>query len=198
MEEILEQGTTQEPVSDNSEEVSQTQEGQAENAPSELILGKFKSVDELTKAYEKLEKFQGLQSQELGRLRQQNNEINDITKIWQSQKDIEAAKEALETISQKYNTPEYFQDQAFREMYKEAYKALGNNLDADRFVNLIENYVTSRIYALEKTKSAQSETEKAIGTMSFSQNKTNSITPPRKRLDEMTPKEVDALLERLI
>lgn len=34
--------------------------------------------------------------------------------------------------------------------------------------------------------------------MSFSQNKTNSITPPRKRLDEMTPKEVDDLLERLI
>ena len=62
MEEIQKNDTFQEPVSDNSAEVSQTKEGQAENAPSELILGKFKSVDELMKAYEKLEKFQGLQS----------------------------------------------------------------------------------------------------------------------------------------
>ena len=57
MEEIQEKDTLTEPVSDNSSDVSQQQEGQAENAPSELILGKFKSVDELMKAYEKLEKF---------------------------------------------------------------------------------------------------------------------------------------------
>ena len=73
MEEIQEKDTLTEPVSDNSSDVSQQQEGQAENAPSELILGKFKSVDELMKAYEKLEKFQGLQSHELGKLRQNSS-----------------------------------------------------------------------------------------------------------------------------
>ena len=198
MEEIQEKDTLTEPVSDNSSDVSQQQEGQAENAPSELILGKFKSVDELMKAYEKLEKFQGLQSHELGKLRQNTSMLDNITKAWTERDKIFNAKEAIEAAANKYNTPEYFQDPMFREIYKEAYKALGANLDADKFVSLIENYVTSRIYALEKTKSAQNETEKAIGSMSFSQNKTNSITPPRKRLDEMTPKEVDDLLERLI
>ena len=198
MDEIL-QESQQEPQVDNSAELTQqNQEGQANDAPSELILGKFKSVDDLTKAYEKLEKFQGLQSQELGKLRQQNNEINNITKIWKSQKEIENAKSSLQEVAKKYDKPEYFQDSAFREIYKEAYKTLGENLDTDKFVNLIENYVTSRIYALEKSKSVHTENENAINSMAFSQNKQSSITPPKKRLDEMTPNEVDELLERLI
>ena len=100
--------------------------------------------------------------------------------------------------SQKYDKPEYFQDPAFREMYKAAYLALGKNLDADKFIGLVENYVASRIYAKEKEKSAKNETEKAISSMTFSKNNTSSLTPPSKRLDEMTPKEVDELLERLI
>ena len=38
----------------------------------------------------------------------------------------------------------------------------------------------------------------ALKNMAFSKNNNSSITPPQKRLDEMTPKEVDELLERLI
>lgn len=77
--------------------------------------------------------------------------LDNITKAWTERDKIFNAKEAIEAAANKYNTPEYFQDPMFREIYKEAYKALGANLDADKFVSLIENYVTSRIYALEKT-----------------------------------------------
>ena len=68
MEEFQEKDTIKEPVlTDNSAVVSNEPEGQAVSAPSDekLILGKFKSVDELTKAYAELEKLQGSQSKEL-------------------------------------------------------------------------------------------------------------------------------------
>lgn len=199
MEEIQEQNSVTEPAAaENSyPEITQT-EGQAQNAPSELLLGKFKSVDDLSKAYQELEKHQGFQSQELGQLREKDAAINNITQLWAKEKEIQTAKEELMQTSQKYDKPEYFQDPAFREIYKAAYLALGKNLDADRFISLIDNYVASRIYAKEKEKSAQNETEKAISSMTFSKNDTSSLTPPSKRLDEMTPKEVDELLERLI
>lgn len=199
MEEFQEQNVVTEPViTDNPDTTALQSEGQAQSAPSELILGKFKSVDELSKAYEELQKHQGAQSQELGTLRQHSAMLNNISELWNREKEIQEAREELTGISQKYNKPEYFQDPSFREIYKEAFVALGKKLDTDRFINLLENYVSSRIFAKEKASSAKNETENAIGTMTFSKNNSSSLTPPKKRLDQMTPKEVDELLERLI
>ena len=205
MEEILENLQEPETVSENS--CSQKEEGQAEKvseektdlqAPSELILGKFKSVEDLTKAYKELEKFQGTQSEELGLLRQKATLSEDLIKAWEHQQAIEKAQESLQQVAQKYNSPQYFQDPSFREIYKEAYLALGENLDSDRLVKLIEDYVTSRIFAKEKSQAKQKENNSAIDTMKFSKNEVSSLTPPKKRLDEMTEKEVDELLERLL
>lgn len=201
MEEIQEKDTFQEPVNsaDNYETVSKQTEGQAGSAPSEqLILGKFKSVNELSKAYTELEKLQGSQSKELGSLRQQNNFFNAIGEMLNKQQEVKNSQEEISKDLEKYNTPEYFQNPIFREIYKEAFRVLGNNLDTDRLVDLAETYVKSRIFASERAKAAQQETDNAIGSMTFSKNKVSSITPPKKRLDEMTPKEVDDLLERLI
>ncbi len=201
MEEIQEKELVQEPSEvklDNSS--INKEEGQVENQTpsSELILGKFKSVEELSKAYQELEKHQGIQSQELGELRQNTSAINLIKEAWAKEEKIKNASNELQEIARKYNTPQYFQDPSFREMYKQAYLALGNNLDADKFINLIEGYVSSRIFAHEKNRSAQDETQKIVNSMGFEKNNTNSFEPPKKRLDEMTPKEVDELLERLI
>ena len=201
MEEILENVQEPEIISENS--CSQKEEGQAEKvseektdlqAPSELILGKFKSVEDLTE----LEKFQGTQSEELGLLRQKATLSEDLIKAWEHQQTIEKAQESLQQVAQKYNSPQYFQDPSFREIYKEAYLALGENLDSDRLVKLIEDYVTSRIFAKEKSQAKQKENNSAIDTMKFSKNEVSSLTPPKKRLDEMTEKEVDELLEQLI
>ena len=164
----------------------------------EMILGKFKSVEDLSKAYQELEKHQGVQSEELGALRQNSVMINNITQAWDRIKALKNAEKELKEAAKKYNTPQYFQDPSFREIYKEAYLALGKNLDADRLINLIEGYVSSRIFANERKRAAESENQSAINSMTFSKNEKSSITPPRKRLDEMTPKEVDDLLERLI
>ncbi len=198
MEEIQEQNTVQEPEINSDNSQAQPAEGQAQNAPSELILGKFKTVDDLSKAYQELEKHQGIQSAELGLLRQNSAALNNITQAWDKQKQVKNAEKALRETAEKYNTPQYFQDPSFREMYREAFLALGDKLDADRFINLLEGYVSSRIFASERAKAEKAETDKVIDTMSFSKNEKNSLTPPKKRLDEMTQKEVDELLERLI
>lgn len=211
MEEIQENSVVNEPdkVSENSNTTKITEqiEGQANTevkqdsatpAPSSLILGKFKSVEELTKAYKELEKFQGTQSEELGLLRQKALLSEDVNKAWEKQQQIEKAQENLKQVAQKYNSPQYFQDPSFREIYKEAYLALGENLDSDRFVTLIEDYVASRILAIEKSKAVEKENRSAIDAMNFSKNEVSSITPPKKRIDEMTQTELDELLKRLI
>ena len=204
MEEIQEKETVLEPeVNPDNSKTEPIAEGQAEvetntEAPSELILGKFKSVEDLSKAYQELEKHQGLQSEELGILRQNSAKFQGVQQAWARQREVKEAEAEIKEAVKKYNTPEYFQDPSFKQLYKEAYVALGKNLDADKFVNLLEGYVSSRIFAFEKEKAKMNETRKATDVMDFSKNETSSITPPKKRLDEMSPKEVDELLERLI
>ena len=181
MEEIKEGVVQKEPenTTENSSVTTEQIEGQA---PSELILGKFKSVEDLTKAYKELEKFQGTQSKELGELRQKASITEDVNKAWEKQQEIEKAQENLRQIAQKYNSPQYFQDPSFREIYKEAYLALGENLDSDRFVKLIEDYVTARILANKKIQAVEKENRSAIDMMNFSKNEISSLTPPQKRL----------------
>ena len=85
MEEIQEKETIAEPEVDSDNSQAQQAEGQAE-APSNLILGKFKSVEDLSKAYQELEKHQGVQSEELGSLRQNSAMLNNITQAWDKEK----------------------------------------------------------------------------------------------------------------
>ncbi len=200
MEEIQEQNQQEnyevsEPDTDNFETEQIENEGQSED-PSNLILGKFKSVEDLSKAYQEIEKQRGIQSEELGILRQNAVKLKDITDIWDKAKNVKEAADSIKEAVNKYE--KYFIDPSFKQMYKEAYLAMGKNLDIDRFVNLLEGYVSSRIFAHERERAAEAETSKATDLMTFSKNEKSSLTPPKKRLDEMTPKEVDELLERLI
>ena len=166
--------------------------------PSHLILGKFKSTEDLSKAYQELQKLQGNQTQELGALRQQASMLHMITDAWEKERSIKLSEQELKNAASKYNTPEYFQDPSFRQMYREAYMALGNNLDVDKFINLIEGYVSARVFAHDQKKAANAETQKAIEGMIFDKNSQTSFNPPKKLIAEMTPKELDELLDRLI
>lgn len=165
----------------------------------QLILGKFKSVEELSKAYEELQRHQGACSEELGELRKSASAINQIKETWELfQKYQNGYLNRIREDQEKYNGPEYFQDPTFREMYGEAFKVFGEDLDTDRMVNLLETYVASRVAAIEKKKAAKLETETVLDSMSYSKNPKSSFTPPKKRIDEMTQQEIDALLDRLI
>ena len=172
------------------------EEGQA-NAPLEnLILGKFKSVEDLSKAYQELEKLQGNQSQELGNLRKNVGIINAIQDAWQKEKELRQNEAFLKEAASKYSN--YFLDPSFKEMYKVAYNALGANLDTDKFIELLEGYVSSRIFNYNREKSAEAETNSAINSMTYSKNPSSSFAPPQKSLDEMSKEEIDALLDKYI
>ena len=213
MEETLTNGLenpTQEPIQiDNSQEFLEQipeakevqNDGQSiQKDPSdELILGKFKSVDELAKAYSELQKFQGESSKELGELRKESSSMSSLKSTLEEA--VALSNDLSKIISEdkeKYNQAEYFQEPTFRELYKEAISALGKNLDTDKFVNLIETYVKSRISAYDKSKLAKDETEQVIDSMIYEKNSKTSFTPPKKHFDEMTSQEIDELLEKLI
>ena len=188
-------------ISDNSnfaEEANQVnaqnQEGQSSD-PS-LILGKFKTQDDLIKAYQELQKHQGLQSAELGKLREQALMINQISKAQEFEKKVQNSREELQQAAQKYSS--YFLDPSFKQLFTEAYNGMQGNVDIDKMVNLVEGYVSSRIFAYEQEQLAKAESQKAVGSLKFDKNSKTEFKPPKKRIDEMTPKELDDLLEKMI
>ena len=65
-------------------------------------------------------------------------------------------------------------------------------------IELLDNYVQTRIQANEKRKVAEKETQKALDAMTYADGSKVTFTPPKKRFDEMTEKEIDELLDRLI
>ena len=165
----------------------------------ELILGKFKSVDELIKAYQELQKHQGKTSEELGSLRKEIagvNELKEYLNFFNAKKDEYI--EVMQRDMTKYDTPEYFQDPTFKEIYQEALMVYGANLDTERMIDLIEKYVSTRIQSNEKKKLANSETQNILDSMSYTKNTKSKFAPPKKSFDEMTPQEIDELLDRYI
>ena len=193
------EGNTEPAMTDNSETLKETQtekKSEGQSSDPKLILGKFKSTEDLTKAYQELEKLQGSQSSELGTLRENLAGMRDMQSALNQLQSIFDSQQTLQETAQKYK--EYFQDPSFRELYTEAYRFLGNNLDTERLVNLVEAYTSARIHAYEKSRSAKAENQQAIGGMKFDKNDKNINAPVKKSIQEMTPKELDELLDRLI
>ena len=196
-EDVKEVESTSEPLSEEGQ--SFEAEIVEEDPTEELILGKFKSVEDLVKAYEELQKRQGQSSEELGNLRR---EIAGVNEMKNSFSFINAKKdEFFETIQrdkEKYAAQGYFQDPTFKEIYQEALLVYGADFDTERMIGLIEKYVSTRIQAHEKSKLAECETQNVLDSMNYSKNPNSKFTPPKKSFDEMTPQEVDELLDRLI
>ncbi len=126
--------------------------------PSSLILGKFKSAEDLAEGYKQLEKLQGNQSSELGMLRERVASIDKTDEVLNLFKNVYENRAIIQESVKKY--PEYFADPSFKQLYTEGYKAFGADLDVDKLVNLIEGV--------------------------------------RKSIQQMSPKELDEMLEKLI
>ena len=186
---------------DNSKECAEAKSSPREEEdkskdPSDLILGKFKSAQDLTEAYKQLEKLQGNQSSELGMLREKVASMNQNNEALQLLESICQNKDVIQESVRKY--PEYFADPSFKQLYTEAYKAFGADLDVDKLVTLVEGYASARIFAHEKSKAADAETQKTIGSMKFDKNDKSVSVPVKKSIQQMTPKELDEMLDRLI
>ena len=167
-----------------------------QESPSSLILGKFKSTEDLTEAYKQLEKLQGNQSTELGMLREKVASMNENNEALELLQSVYDNREVIQEYANKY--PDYFSDPSFQQIYTEAYRAFGSDLDVDRLVNLVESYTSARIFAYEKSKQAKAETQQAINGIKFDKNDKTVSTPVRKSIQQMSPKELDEMLEKLI
>lgn len=199
VQEPIEKVDNSQPEADTEVKEVKTQEIAEKGSKPEqkLILGKFKSTEDLMKAYQELEKLQGTQSAELGSLRENSAAFNAVKNLWNSLESVKGAEKELRDTCQKYNT--YFQDPSFRKFYKSAYMALGSNLDTEQFVNLLEEYVSARIFAHEKNKSMSEETKRAVESLNFDKNeKPAEIKTSKKRVEDMNPKEYEEFLQRLI
>ena len=104
----------------------------------------------------------------------------------------------IERDKELYNTQEYLQNPIFKEIYSEALMTFGDNLDTDRLISLLEKYVVNRIQSYDRAKSAQSETQSVLESMTYSKNLKNTISSPKKSLDEMTDEEFKVSLRKLI
>ncbi len=174
-------------------------EGQSEKSdPKEnLILGKFKTVDDLSKAYVELQKHQGKSSEELGTLRK---ELSNFEELKNATNYVQAYQESIIPVIRRDKElyPEYFENSVFKEMYSEALMAHGDNLDTDRMINLLETYVQERIKAYDKQKTAEVENQQILDNMSYSKNPKNSISDPKKSLNEMSEDEFRESIRKLI
>ena len=97
----------------------------------------------------------------------ENNQVEALTRLLQVIADKK--RELDEEVKQKqdylninlgdYNTEEYLQNQDFRNLYSEAFDALGTSLDTKKFVNLLDKYVESRIAIHNKNQAIKSEND---------------------------------------
>ena len=194
---------------DNFEEINQdntqaapqeqTQNNAAGNENSELIMGKFKSVDDLSNAYKNMETKHGQQSKELGELRKKAEILDKIQKqVSDFQENNKAIKEYIDKNAEKYNKDEYIKNPEFNNLYKEALMALGTNLDTDKFVSLLDSYVNSRISMYEKNQSAKSETENSKSQMQFSDSSPKAASKAIPKLDTLDDAQIDEVIAKYI
>ena len=165
----------------------------------ELILGKFKSVEDLTNAYKNMESQYGQNSKELGELRKKAQDFEALQKYNEEQgTKYSTAKEYLDKILPQYSTEEYFGNTEFIQLYQEAFNAFGPELDTDKFISLLDGYVSARVNLLEKAKSAKLETEKAKSQMQFSSSDTQKTQAPIPNLATISQKDLQEYVAKYI
>jgi len=97
----------------------------------------------------------------------------------------------------KYNTDSHFQNKEFRNLYSAAYDALGANLDTDRFISLLDNYVESKINAYNDSISLKKENQDMTDKLQFQSGKqTKSEKIPR--MQDIPPEELEKYIAKYI
>ncbi len=163
-----------------------------------LIGGKFKSPQELSKAYLELQRKFGLQSKELGDLRKIAKEYEaHIERCRENKRRLEEFQNLVRNIDEKYNTENYLKNREFREILKTAYDGFGNKLDIDMLVKLIDNYHNSRLAQAKRAEAILSESDNATDLLTYSDNVTK-FKSKKKKLTDMTPEELDKALDELM
>ena len=110
-----------------------------------------------------------------------------------------SAKEKSELAQSlvKYDNEKYLQNREFKNLYKAAYAALGKNLDTEKFISLVDNYVNSRITAYQNVKNMELENETATDKMQFQSghSKKSEVLP---QMQDIAPDELNEYIYKYI
>ena len=113
----------------------------------------------------------------------------------QKNKSINSAREYLITNVDKYS--ENFKNPAFVDLYAEAFKKFGPDLDTDKFVNLLKKYTDSVVKSINLQKSINKEEQDAtneIAGLSIGQAQNYQDKP----LNDLSDKELESYIKKFV
>lgn len=134
-----------------------------------------------------------------------DNSDNAFTKFLQDfadkksqlEKENSQKREYLSENLLKYDSDDYFGNNDFKELYSAAFNALGVNLDTEKFVNLLDKYVASRINSYSKKQSAINENKSL--TDSFDFNAGHSVKAESiPKMQDIPPHELEKYIAKYI
>ena len=105
-------------------------------------------------------------------------------------KDINEKREYLINNLADYDTENYLQNDAFQSLYSQAFNALGTKLNTPKFIELVENYVNSRIESNNRKLSAQKENESVTDSLAFKNGVSKKTEKPLK-FQDIPPEELE-------
>ena len=120
-----------------------------------------------------------------------------VEKTQEFENDRKLKEDYLKSSLVNYDTEDYLQNPDFKNLYSEAFNALGTKLDTEKFVNLLDKYVESRIQSHIYKKSVQNENEKITDSMDFQSG--NSKKPDKNlRMQDIPPEELEKYIAKYI
>ena len=107
--------------------------------------------------------------------------------------EYERAEKYLQSNIAKYDDERYFQNQEFKNIYTELFKAFGTDLNTDYAIEQIEKYVQARIQLNNKQQKMKTENDKITNNLNGFQD--DSVPPGAgKSVLDMTPEELSHAL----
>jgi hypothetical protein len=140
----------QPPGEQYAEPEGQAPAGESKAAQDELILGKFKNVDDLAKSYQELESFRGRQSSELGDLRKQNDLLAKNLELLQQNMQAPKGKEESKPAA-----PDW--DQQLADIQRQVDSG---EIDISQALRMTSEITTSRALSLAEQKYQQYDQQK--------------------------------------
>lgn len=107
--------------------------------------------------------------------------------------EYERAEQYLQSNIAKYNEERYFQNQEFKNIYTELFKAFGTDLNTDYAIEQIEKYVQARIQLNYKQQKMKTENDNITNNLNGFQDDSVSHGAVKSVLD-MTPEELSLAL----
>lgn len=178
-----------EPAGETGAENTEAPENAADNSEEQKqepeLLGKFKSQEELVKAYQQLEKLNGQQSNELGDLRKKAELADKLQEQINSQKLAEANNKGFETVK------EYENHKELNKFVADAYR---KHLDECEFPDEMENLLKE----LEKSSSNSKELIETIESQ-FSLDTIKAVAIGKDKFNgQLEEKELQAQKDEII